>query len=462
MSKQAGIGKIGAMVILLLVAVGVWLLVGGEEVKKAVTLKTMEVVGNIAIRSMPDDVAGGFHKIPVEVKALAPDVYQASGIANTHMIVTSEGNVLFDTGIAIQAAQHVRLLKEVSDAPIKYIILSHSHADHIGGAQFWREDDTVLVAHREFAEEQRYLIELTPFQWRRNRILFPWMPEEPATNKLLAYKKVETSVDVDEADYRFILGRTVFEVLSTPGAEGADNISLWLPQKKILFSGDTLGPLFPQFPNVFTMRGEKVRAPIEYINSLNKLIALDIEMLVPSHHSAITGKENIRAGLTLIRDATQYVHDETIKGMNEGKTVYALMAEIKLPPELALTQEHGKVSWAVRSIWDYYATWFHFESTTELYPVPVRDVYAELAQMAGPEALVAKALQHWQNHELMKTLHILEVVLAAEPNNKAALNIRLDTLNALLEEAKAGDDNNYEKDYLRRRIAITEETLAGG
>ena len=38
------------------------------------------------------------------------------------------------------------------------------------------------------------------------------------------------------------------------------------------------------------MRGEKVRKPIEYINSLNKLIALDIEMLVPSHHSPVTGK----------------------------------------------------------------------------------------------------------------------------------------------------------------------------
>ena len=458
--RQAGMGKIGLIVILAIVAVAIWLVIGGEEVKKAATLKTMEVVGNIALRSMPDDVVGGFHKIPIEVKELADNIYQATGIANTHMIVTPEGNVLFDSGISIQAAQQLRLLKEKSEAPVKVIILSHSHADHIGGAKFWREDDTQVVVHREFAEEQRYLLEIQPYLWNRNRTLFPWMPEEPATIPLLAYAKVETTIKVDESDYRFSLGGTDFEVLSTPGAEGADNMSLWLPQKKILFTGDTLGPLFPQFPNIFTMRGEKVRKPIEYIQSLNKLIALNAEMLVPSHHTAVTGAENIRAALTKIRDATQYVHDETVKGMNAGKTVYQLMEEIQLPPELELTQEHGKVSWAVRSIWEYYATWFHFDSTTELYSTPVRDVYAELAEMAGTEALVSKAKQHLQNNEPIKALHLLEVALAAEPENQQALTMRLQTLQQLLEQAKAGDGNNYEKDYLRRRIAITEEALA--
>lgn len=459
-NKQSGIGKVGVVVIVAIVAVGLWLLIGGEELKKAATLKTMAVVGNIALRNMPDDVAGGFHKIPIEVRELADNIYQASGIANTHMIVTPEGNVLFDAGISIQAAQQLQLLKEKSDAPVKYIILSHSHADHIGGTQFWREDDTEVVVHREFGEEQRYLLELQPYLWSRNRTLFPWMPEEPATLPLLAYAKIATTVKVDENDYRFSLGGTDFEVLSTPGAEGADNISLWLPQEKILFTGDTLGPLFPQFPNVFTMRGEKIRKPIEYINSLNKMIALNAEMLVPSHHTAVTGVENIRASLTKIRDATQYVHDETIKGMNEGKTMYQLMEEIQLPAELDLTQEHGKVSWAVRSIWEYYATWFHFDSTTELYTTPVSEVYAELAGMAGSDALIAKARLHQQNNEPVKTLHMLEVVLAAEPANREALSTRLETLQALLQQAKAGDGNNYEKDYLRRRITITEEALA--
>lgn len=181
---------------------------------------------------------------------------------------------------------------------------------------------------------------------------------------------------------------------------------------------------------------------------------------MPSHHTAIEGRENITAALTKMRDAVQYVHDETIKGMNEGKTVHQLMREIQLPAELELTQEHGKVSWAVKSIWEYYATWFHFDSITELYPVPVSDIYPELAQFAGGDQLLAAAKQHLQADEPVKALHFLEILLAAQPNHPAALNTRLATLNAMLVQALAGDGNNYEKDYLRMRIRVTEESIA--
>jgi hypothetical protein len=91
--KQSGMGKIGMIAIVAVVVALLVYLTKGEEVKKAATLKSMEVIGNIAVRNMPDDVAGGFHKIPIKVKELAPDIYQATGIANTHMIVTDEGNV---------------------------------------------------------------------------------------------------------------------------------------------------------------------------------------------------------------------------------------------------------------------------------------------------------------------------------------------------------------------------------
>lgn len=432
---------------------------GCEDAQKAAKLKTVEVIGNIAMRNIPDDVAGGFHKIPIERKELAPGIYQATGVANTHMIVTDEGNVLFDTGLALQVPQQMELLREVSDGPITHIIVSHSHADHMGGVKFWKEEGSEIIAHREYEEEQRYLKELEPYLFQRNRTLFPWMPESPPDIGLIAYGGVKPTIEVGDDDYHFERGGIRFEVLNTPGAEGADNVSLWLPDQKILFTGDTLGPLFPQFPNVFTMRGEKVRKPVEYIETLNRFLELDIEMLVPSHHTPITGSENIRAGLTKIRDATKYVHDETIKGMNAGKSVHELMREIQLPPELELTQEHGRVDWAVRSIWEYYATWFHFDSITELYPVPARSMYADLAQLAGVEALVAKAQEYADADRPIEALHLLEVATAGAPADRAALELRLQTLEGMLQSAIDGLGNNYEKDYLRQQIAQTRDAL---
>jgi alkyl sulfatase BDS1-like metallo-beta-lactamase superfamily hydrolase len=445
-----------------LIAASLVLLPGcGEDstIKRKIELKAVEAIGKVATSSMPDDMAGGFHKIPIEVVTIAEDVYQVMGIGNTHMVVTSEGNVMYDTGISIQAAEQVKKLKAVAPGPITHIILSHSHADHITGARFWKEKDTEIVTHREFAEEQRYLTELEPYLHNRNRTVFPWMTEEPTDIEMLKYGGVVPTITVDESDYNFTQGGVEFEVLSTPGAEGADNISLWLPEKKILFTGDTLGPNFPQFPNIFTMRGEKVRKPMEYINTLDKLIALDAEILVPSHRDHIVGKEAIRAGLTLIRDATQYVHDEVIAGMNAGKSVYQLMKEIRLPPELELTQEHGLVSWGVRSIWEYYATWFHFDSPTELYPIPARDIYADLAELAGVETLLEKANKHLSQHEPVHALHFLEVIIAKEPGNVRAIEGQLAVYKMILQDALDISKNNYEKDYMRTLITQTEARL---
>ncbi len=453
------------LIIVAIVVIGALFWLSDDEnkadLKKAAAVKQLQVIGNVASRMMDDDVAGGFHKIPVEVKELAPNVFQAKGIANTHMITTPEGNVLFDVGIAINAGDHYQLLREKSDAPIKSIILSHAHADHIGGTQIWKEDGTEVIAHREFIEANRYLNQMEPYQWRRNRIVFPWMPETPPESGPLAYEIIPVDTLVTEEDHEFELGGTVFQVLSTPGAEGDDNISLFLPEQKILFTGDFFGPLFPQFPNIFTMRGEKIRKPMEYINSLNKLIALEPEMIVPSHHDAITGKDNLRNAMTKMRDAVQYVHDETLKGMNEGKTVYDMMRDIKLPEHLDLTQEHGMVSWGVKSIWEYYATWFHFDSTTELYPVPVRDVYDDVAELAGVQALLARAQTKFDGGQPVEALHLVEMALSTsdKAQHPAAYRLRLDVLKQMLDTAVNGHGNNYEKDYLRRRIQLTTEAL---
>lgn len=431
-----------------------------SELRKKAELKAVEVIGEAARERMPDDVAGGFHKIPIKVKELSTDVYQVMGIANTHLINTSEGSVLFDTGLSIQAAEQIQQLSPYVTGPISHIIVSHSHADHIGGVRFWRQDTTQIIAHREFVEEQRYLTELEPYLHNRNRILFPWMPESPTTIDMIKYGGIEPDILVDHNDVQFELGGVQFDVLHTPGAEGADNISLWLPQKKILFTGDTLGPNFPQFPNVFTMRGEKVRKPIGYIASLNKMIALQPEMLVMSHHEPYAGKDAIVANLTLIRDATQYVHDAVIEGMNSGKTVHQLMAEIQLPKALKLSQLHGKVSWAVKSIWEYYATWFHFDTPTELYSVPARDVYADLAALATADALVNKAEQEIEQGNHNKALHFLEIAVAGEPNNVAALRAQKMVYEKLLNDAMHVLENNYEKDYMRALIKQVDTRLA--
>ena len=473
-SRQTGAVRHFVLVIVALIVVaGLWLVLdedAGKGLKREAELVALDAIGDAATKRLGgDDDGEATHgsaveliKRPIEVQQVADNVYIATGVGNVMMVTTDEGNVLFDTGLVLQTPKQLKALQEVSDGPIHTIVLSHSHADHIGGTRFFAQDDTRIIAHQQFEEEQRYLMELEPFQYARNRTLFPWMPawEDRPDIAMMRYGGIEPDITVDDwQTYSFTLGGVEFQVFGTPGAEGADNVVMWLPHQKILFTGDFFGPQFPQFPNVFTMRGEKIRKPMEYVKSLDFLIPLNPEVVIPSHLNPTHGAQQIRSDMQRIRDAVQYVHDETVAGMNAGKTVYDLMQEIQLPPQLDLVQNHGKVDWAVRSIWDYYMTWFHFDSTTQLYPVPVTDVYADLARLAGNEGLLSLGQNYLLQNEPVKALHIVEVVLAEEPTNSEALQQRQQALAALMEAAENGVRNDYEIYWLQSRMADTAARL---
>ena len=406
-----------------------------------------------------------FAPVPISFRTLADNVYQAAGNGNSHLIHTSEGNVVFDTGNAFagQADDHYRLLRDAAPGPIRYVIYSHSHADHLGGHPYWIDEGPEIIVHREFEEERRYTQALSQFGGRRLRRLRLPQPQRTqqaprGTEQPRPPVPIEPDILVGDGDHAFELGGVRFEVLDTPGAEGADNISLWLPQQRILFTGDTLGFLWDGFPNIFTMRGEKIRRPMEYIHTLERFIALEPDMVVPSHHDPIRGRDAALHGLRRMRDAVRHVDDAVIAGMNEGKTVHQLMAEVTLPPELDLHQGHGRVSWAVKSIWEYYGTWFHYDTTTELYHVPAREIHGELAELAGTDALLARARQHLDADRSLHALHFIDIVLGGAPEHVPALQMYREVHAELLADA-ADVANAYEENYLQSVINETEAAL---
>jgi alkyl sulfatase BDS1-like metallo-beta-lactamase superfamily hydrolase len=386
--------------------------------------------------------------LPIYVTEVASGIFQASGVGNSFALTTRDGNVIFDTGLIIQSSEQVAKLKAmIGDAEPKKIILSHSHADHVGGTRLWDRGQAELITHEEFEEEQRYLTELNPYFHQRNRVLFPWIPESPRTLVGMNFRGLIPDTRVRNGDpYRFSLGGRRFEVYAVPGAEGADNVVLWLPDEKILLSGDFFGPQFPQFPNIFTMRGEKVRKPIEYIASLNTLLALEPEIILPSHLAPIRGAQNIAADMRKIRDAVQYVHDETVAGMNAGYSLETVMAEITLPEELTLSQSHGKVSWAVKSIWEYYATWFHFDRTSELYPTSQRAILADVAHLIDLDAAQLQVQIYLNEAEPEKALLLLEL-LEGSTASETLRALRTQTLLQLKRQAEPVG-NDYELYWL--------------
>ena len=106
-------------------------------------------------------------------------IYQAVGFGNTFMVVTEAGNVIIDTSMPFNAARHKQLLQAENAGPIKYIILTHAHGDHIGGVPVWKQPDTKIVAQKNHAEFQHYQTRLNGFFARRNAAQFSLRIPDP-------------------------------------------------------------------------------------------------------------------------------------------------------------------------------------------------------------------------------------------------------------------------------------------
>lgn len=324
-----------------------------------------------------------------EAVRIHDQIYQATGFGNSFMVVTDAGNVIIDTSLAPFAPRHKKLLTAVSDAPVKYIILTHGHADHTGGVRLWRGPDTEVIAHADSVEFAHYHHRLEGFYARRNAAQFPALGARPIpeSDTVENYGAAIDATILFEDAYAFELGGLTFELLHTPG-ETPDHLTVWIPELKAAFTGDNF---YESFPNIYTLRGTKPRWALEYVESLEKVLELKPEMLIPSHGDAVHGNAAISDAVTRYRDAILYVHDATVKGMNEGKDVWTLMNEIALPEHLDIGEGYGTIAWSVRGIYEGYAGWFD-GNPAGMYPAPASAAYPDVVALAGgADAVVERA-----------------------------------------------------------------------
>ena len=379
-------------------------------------------------------------------------ISMVEGFGNTFLLSTSEGNVVIDTSIAAHAQRHKPMLTAENKSPIKYIILTHGHGDHTGGVALWKQPGTQIIAQKNHVEFLHYQTRLGAFYARRNaaqfggnlgaRAIGAWPGNYAA--------KIEPTILFDEKD-EFTLGGVKIETYRAP-SETYDHLMVWVPKYKAVFTGDVY---YESFPNLYTLRGTEPRWALDYVNSLNGILALKPEILLPSHGLPIRGNEEITRRLTRYRDAIQYVHDEVVKGMIAGKNVYTLMHEIKLPAALEVGESYGKLTWSIRGIYEGYVGWFDLNPVT-MYETPVSSVYPELVKLAGgADAVAVLAAGHIQSGDAVAALHLTDIALASDASHRKALDVRLKALEILRSRCK----NTNERGWLDYSIRETKAKM---
>ncbi len=391
---------------------------------------------------------------------VAPGIYMSEGTSNAYMVLTDEGRVIVNTGLGFEAYTHKKVFDAVCAGPTTHIVITQGHVDHLGGVGLFREAGTRFVAQ---ANNPSCQADDARIAKRRQAQSYTWFKDVIDRALVVAEEHPEAVVqdapmpdEVFTDRTRIDVGGRRFELISTPGGETVDSTVVHLPDEQLAFTGNLFGPLFPHFPNFNTIRGDKYRYAEAYLASLDVVRKLDLEVLITGHGQPIRGKALIRACLDRLEAAVKYVHDETLRGINEGEDVDDLMARIALPDELYVGQGYGRVAWGVRTFWESYLGWFKMRSSTELYPRS--PVARELARLVGAEAVLKLGHERLPSDPVL-ALSLAEAVLESTPRDEAALRLALQAHRGLL--ARPDDARNFWLGgYLRHQVTVLEERLA--
>ncbi|MEI7310685.1 alkyl/aryl-sulfatase [Pectobacterium carotovorum] len=393
-----------------------------------------------------------FQKQIVEV---AKGVYVAVGYsaANVALIQGRDGAIIVDTSAnPVDAKAIIEAFGSRMARPVQAIIYTHNHPDHSGGATvFASNDKPEIISHR-------LLVTAKPDTGRGKReggdAFGTSLPDDQFINAgtQLEYGRktphtregfLPPTQTFDGDSKTLTLSGVKMELLHTPG-ESDENTAVWLPEQKVLLAGDNF---LKTFPNIAPLRGLPTRKIDEWIASLDKIIALNADHLIPGHMQPVGGAADVKAALTAYRDGIKSVWDQTMAGIAKGMTPDELVQTVKLPPELAknpyLQEYYGSVAFTVRGIYVQQAGWFD-GNATHIYPLTEKDRATRLLAMTGGQATMLKSAEKaLSSGDFQWAAEQADYVLAVEPYNSEARKIKADALTELGERQDNATARNY-------------------
>ena len=369
----------------------------------------------------------------------------AYSIVNCTLIEGEDSCILVDTMTGMDNAEIVAAeFRKITDKPIRTVVYTHFHADHVSGAAAFVSPEDVASGKVEVLGQQdlvhhvaRDVGLIAPILGRRAMYQFGMRlpigedgtvgaglgpPQRPGRRSFIA------PTETFEESYSGEIGGVKFEIHLIP-SETEDQCAVWLPEHRVLLSADAV---YESFPNVYALRGTRFRDPMAWARGLDRLKEFGAETLVPHHGRPVEGADRIAALLTDYRDAVQYVHDQTLSYMNKGYAPDEIANLVVMPEHLRdhpwLGEYYGSYKHAIPAIYAGYLGWYEGDPVA-LDPTPRAERASRFVDlMGGREAVMERAREALDGGDVQWGAELATLLVRADRDDEDARRLKAEAL----------------------------------
>jgi alkyl sulfatase BDS1-like metallo-beta-lactamase superfamily hydrolase len=381
---------------------------------------------------------------------VVPGIYQVRGldISNMTMVEGDEGVIVIDPLVSCEtAAAALALYRSVrGDRPVTAMIYTHSHIDHFGGARgiFPNGDpgDIPIVAPEHFLTHavSENLHAGTAMGRRATYMYGAALPKGPEGVMTVGLgpgtssgtlSLIPPTIDITTTGQELVLDgvRIVFQM--TPGTEAPAEMNFHFPDFRALCMAENATH---NMHNVVTLRGALVRdthAWASFLDQSIEMFAAESDVSFASHHWPTWGYDNIVSYLSKQRDLYAYMHDQTLRLMNQGYTGIEIAEMVELPPTLAQSWHcrgyYGSLNHNVKAVYQRYMGWFD-GNPAHLWPHPPQEAATRYVEfMGGASVVLAKAQLSYDEGDYRWVAEVVNHVVFADPSNQQARDLLAQT-----------------------------------
>ncbi|QZA07578.1 MBL fold metallo-hydrolase [Mycolicibacter heraklionensis] len=396
-------------------------------------------------------------------------IYQVRGfdISNITFVEGDSGVIVIDPLISTEvAAAALALYREHrgGDRPVTAVIYTHSHADHFGGVLGVTSQADVdagrvavlapegfiehVVAENVYAgtamlRRAGYMYGTVLARGPRGQVGCG-LGQNTSTGEVSV---IVPTVTISQTGETHVIDGVQIEFQMAPGTEAPAEMHFYFPQFRALCMAENATH---NQHNLLTLRGALVRDPHAWAGYLTEAIdtfAGRADVVFASHHWPTWGTQRIAEYLGLQRDLYAYLHDQTLRLLNQGYTGIEIAEQLQLPPALDNAWHargyYGSVSHNVKAVYQRYLGWFD-GNPARLWPHPPEAAGPRyVAAMGGADRVVDLAKDAFDSGDFRWAATLLDHVVFTDANHVAARKLYADTLEQLAYGAENATWRNF-------------------